>query len=108
MKLPRKHAVTAGKFSMAAMSDMAFLLIIFFMVCAKFVEKSDVRVELPHSETAQKSEEAPIVVSITAERAVFVNGVDVPVSDILPELRGRLRPLRAPTKRPLWFVRIGR
>lgn len=99
MKLPRKHSVTAGKFSMAAMSDMAFLLIIFFMVCAKFVDKSDVKVSLPRAVTAEKAEEGPIVVSITAEKLVYVNAVDISISDILPELRGQLRAASTPDQK---------
>ena len=91
MKLARRYSVTPGKFSMAAMSDMAFLLIIFFMVCAKFVEKTDVKVELPRADTAQKAVEAPIVVSITIDRTVYVNAVAIAVADVLPELRGLIR-----------------
>lgn len=99
MKLPRKFSLRPGQFSMAAMSDMAFLLIIFFMVCAKFVEKSEIKLQLPRSETAEKAEEGPIVVSITAEGTVFVNAVDILVSDILPELRGQLRAASTPEQK---------
>lgn len=91
MKLERTQKVQAGKFSMAAMSDMAFLLIIFFMVCAKFVEKSDLQVELPVSLTAEKAEEVPIVITITEGKNFFVNGILLTASELLPELRGRLR-----------------
>lgn len=96
MKLNRTQIVKAGKFSMAAMSDLAFLLIIFFMVCAKFVEKSDVQVQLPMSVTAEKAEEVPTIISIDSEKIIFVNGVPMTVRELLPELRGRLRSADTP------------
>ena len=91
MKMERAHKVRAGKFSMAAMSDMAFLLIIFFMVCAKFVEKSDITVELPVSYSAEKAEEVPTIITVTEQKNFFVNGISMTASELLPELRGRLR-----------------
>jgi len=107
MKLERTHTVKAGKFSMAAMSDMAFLLIIFFMVCAKFVEKSDVPVELPISETADRAEEVPIMITVNAEKVFFVNGVAMEARELLPELRGRLRGVDNPDEKTV-MVRADR
>ena len=107
MKLERTHTVKAGKFSMAAMSDMAFLLIIFFMVCAKFVEKSDAQVELPISGTAEKAEEVPIMITVTAEKLFFVNGVVMEARELLPELRGRLRGVDNPAEKTI-MVRADR
>jgi biopolymer transport protein ExbD len=91
MKLKPKNTVEAGKFSMSAMSDIAFLLIIFFMVCAQFVEKSDIPVKLPLSRTGNEAEELPIKVTINSEGAIFVNGVSMSASEVFPELRGRIR-----------------
>ena len=91
MKLSPTQAVQAGKFSMAAMSDMAFLLIIFFMVCSKFVERSDIPIDLPLSATGVQAEDVPTTIAINAEGTIFVDGVSMPESDLLPELRARMR-----------------
>ena len=91
MKLTPTHKVQPGRFSMAAMSDIAFLLIIFFMVCAKFVERSEVPVDLPLATTGQQTPEPPTTITINAQGGIFVNEVSMQAEDLLPELRGRLR-----------------
>ena len=92
---------------MAAMSDIAFLLIIFFMVCAKFVEKSDTQVELPMSLTAAKADEVPLVISVNAEKLFFVNGIMMEARELLPELRGCLRGADTPDEKTI-IVRADR
>lgn len=97
MKLNTSHEVQAGEFSMAAMSDLAFLLIIFFMVCGHFVDQSSSSVELPVAGTGDEGDEMPIMVTITGTGSYEVNDMSVPAGDIEDELRGRVRMADTPT-----------
>lgn len=97
MKLQTGHHVEAGKFSMAAMSDLAFLLIIFFMVCAHFVEQSGTQVQLPLASSGEESDELPIKVTVTENGAFFVNEMSIPASELSRELGGRVRMAETPT-----------
>lgn len=99
MELKTSHHVEAGQFSMAAMSDMAFLLIIFFMVCAQFVQQSGTEVELPLAGTGEESDELPIKVTITENGAIFVNDMSIPEAELPRELGGRVRMAETPTDR---------
>jgi biopolymer transport protein ExbD len=99
MKLKTTYGVEAGKFSMAAMSDLAFLLIIFFMVCAQFVQQSGTEVELPLAGTGTESDELPIKVTITKNGAIFVNDLSIPTAELPRELQGRIRMAETPTDR---------
>ena len=97
MKLQTGHHVEAGKFSMAAMSDLAFLLNIFFMVCAHFVEQSGTQAQLPLASSGADSDELPIKVTVTENGAFFVNEMSIPASELSRELGGRVRMAETPT-----------
>lgn len=96
MKLNTSHDVEAGQFSMSAMSDIAFLLIIFFMVCGHFVEKSSSDVELPLASGGEESDELPIRVTITREEDIFVNGMSLNKGELRHDLKGRVRRAETP------------
>ncbi|MFW6044211.1 MAG: ExbD/TolR family protein [Planctomycetota bacterium] len=99
MKLERSHDIEAGKFSMAAMSDLAFLLIIFFMVCGHFVDQSAAPVELPMAGSGDESDEMPTQVTISRTGSYLVNDMSVPAGDLNNELKGRIRAAETPTEK---------
>ncbi len=101
MKLETSHDVEAGKFSMSAMSDIAFLLIIFFMVCGHFVEKSSSDVELPLAQTGDESEGVPIRVTVTKDEQIFVNGMSRKLGQLRHELKGRVRSAETATQKTI-------
>ncbi|MFP4028078.1 MAG: ExbD/TolR family protein [Candidatus Brocadiia bacterium] len=107
MKLSSSHSIEAGKFSMAAMTDIAFLLIIFFMVCAKFVEKNDINVRLPESRTGQHATEVPITVTVNEKGLFFVKGVQIQRDQLLAELKGQLRAAKSADEKTI-IVRAAR
>ena len=97
MELKTSHGIEAGRFSMAAMSDMAFLLIIFFMVCGHFVQQSGVQVQLPLAGTGEKSDQLPIEVVVTENGAFFVNDMSIPEPELAREIKGRVRMAETPS-----------
>jgi len=70
MPLKKKYSPSA-EFSMASMTDMIFLLLIFFMLASTFVVPTSIKVNLP-----QSSNEAPVKpltrVTISADLQYYV------------------------------------
>jgi biopolymer transport protein ExbD len=78
-------------FAYSSLTDIVFLLVIFFLLTSQFVVQTGVRVKLPGSKTNEQSEPAKLVVTIT-EAGVVSAGSDETTIDFLPaklsELRG--------------------
>lgn len=72
MKLETKHPPLLT-FSLASLTDIVLLLLIFFLLASTYIIQPGVKVELPTSVTAQVVEEKSIVVSVTKEGTVWVN-----------------------------------
>jgi len=64
------------RIDMTPMVDVAFLLLIFFMVSTSFVKQSQLSIRLPEAESTSIVEEVPeqIDIMITAEGTYLVNG----------------------------------
>ena len=76
-------------FSMSSMTDIIFLLLIFFMLTASFITPSGLPVSLPSSKSStiviQK-----VSVTITKDLRYFVNDKEVNISDIEIHLRNEI------------------
>ena len=76
-------------FSMSSMTDIIFLLLIFFMLTASFITPSGLPVNLPSSKSStiviQK-----VSVTITKDLKYFVNDKEVNISDIEIHLRNEI------------------
>lgn len=75
---------------MAPLIDMVFLLLIFFMLTAHFVEETGIKLELPESKAAGASRPQPVAVSIDKEGQVFVDQVRVGLENLRQALQLRL------------------
>jgi biopolymer transport protein ExbD len=91
MPLKTSHKIEPGHFSMSAMSDIAFLLIIFFMVCGNFAQQRQAEVELPLASRGEEADKLPIEVVIDEEGQIVVGDVVTRVEDLKQELRSRIR-----------------
>ena len=76
-------------FSMSSMTDIIFLLLIFFMLTASFIPPSGLPISLPSSKSStiviQK-----VSVTITKDLKYFVNDKEVNISDIEIHLRNEI------------------
>lgn len=69
---------------LASLGDIAFLLIIFFIVVSQQVRDPYVQVETPQSDDIAKLEELyPVVVSVTEEGDIFLNRTVVPDAEAI-------------------------
>ena len=71
--------------------DMVFILLIFFIVAAVFVEEPGVKVERPLTMTAEKLEKNSILIALTQNNEIFYGGDNIGIEGIRPLVRRLLR-----------------
>jgi len=88
----------------ASMGDIAFLLIIFFMICSNFAKEAGIPVQPPNSPDIEQVEQANIVVSIDSEGKIYFQGRRVQdARSIETELSELLRDVEDPDRRRVLF-----
>lgn len=68
------------------MLDVVFIMLIFFIVTTSFVKESGVEIERPESAAASPRPDAQVMVAITAEGAVWVDGQPVDIHRVGSEV----------------------
>src|SRR5215213_4229535 len=68
----RSKSKISTEFSLASMSDMIFLLLIFFLITSTLVSPSGVKVVLPKGDERKPLTES-VTVSVTATKELFFN-----------------------------------
>jgi biopolymer transport protein ExbD len=81
----RSRSKVSAEFSMASMTDLVFLLLIFFMLTSTLVTSSALDVKLPKSK-AQSVNKASITVTIDSVLNVSVNDAVVPMNQLEVQL----------------------
>ncbi len=95
MALKTRNKIQAG-FSMSGMTDIVFLLLIFFMITSTLIAPNALKLLLPQSQHQTMSN--PITtVSITRNFEYFVETSQVDISDLERVLRERLSGEAEPT-----------
>ncbi|WP_026954211.1 ExbD/TolR family protein [Algoriphagus vanfongensis] len=89
MGLQSKNKVEAA-FSMSSMTDIIFLLLIFFMLTSSFITPSGLPVNLPSSETSDIAMQE-VTVSVTKDLRYAVNDKVVSREQIKAELTSLLQ-----------------
>lgn len=82
----------SNEVNLTPMLDVVFIMLIFFIVTTSFVKESGVEIERPESSAATPRPDAQVLVAVSSEGAVWVDGgpVDVhrvgqQVADMLSE-----------------------
>jgi biopolymer transport protein ExbD len=88
MNLSSKNKVNP-EFSMASMTDLIFLLLVFFMLTSSFVTPSGLPVNLPTSK-ASAIEVQKVSVTVTHDLRYYVNEKQVSKGMLEGELKSRL------------------
>jgi len=76
----RRSAVSVP---VASMGDIAFLLIIFFMVCSNFIKEAQVKLEPPQARDLTGLSESPVSVSVDKEGKIYLQGSRVPDAEAI-------------------------
>ena len=88
MNLPQRNKVDTA-FSMASMTDLIFMLLIFFMLTSSFVTPSGLPVNLPTSKSAA-IEMQKVSVTVTSDLQYFLNEKPVNKGTLESELASQL------------------
>lgn len=80
-----------AEFSMASMSDLVFLLLIFFMLTSTLIAPNAVKLLLPSSDSKTMAKPATVTVYIDEQFVYFVDGKPVPAGILGQELATALQ-----------------
>lgn len=92
----KQRAKVDASFSMASMSDLVFLLLIFFMVSSTLVAPNALKLLLPQS-NSQTPAKPITTVSITEDLRFYVEQTPVSIYDLEQVLAQRLQDEQEPT-----------
>lgn len=95
MALKRRNKVNPN-FSMSSMTDIVFLLLIFFMVTSTLINPNALKLLLPKS-TNQTSAKAITTVSIDSKLNFYIEKTRVPFSELESKLQDKLSSEKEPT-----------
>ncbi len=74
-------------FSLAGMTDVVLLLLIFFLLTSSFIPQMGIQVTLPQVDSSSPVTEQSITVSLTEDGRYYVAGTPVPEQRLVGELR---------------------
>ncbi|SEG15144.1 outer membrane transport energization protein ExbD [Halpernia humi] len=96
MELKRRNRISA-EFSMASMTDIIFLLLIFFMITSSAISQSAIDVKLPKADATETSAQDPTTVTIKEDGSYFVNDKPIPKENLENLLTSTLKNEANPT-----------
>ena len=73
---------------MTPMLDIVFIMLIFFIVTTSFVKEAGVDINRPAASTGKKTDSKSLVVAITKDGAIYIDGNQVDVQTIRPLVEG--------------------
>lgn len=76
MELKRRNRVSA-EFSMASMTDIIFLLLIFFMITSSAISQSAIDVKLPEAKAGDPSIQESVSVIISTDGKYFIEDKEI-------------------------------
>lgn len=82
MKFRRKSVVEGEEIPTGSMGDIAFLLIVFFMLTTVFSKDRGIKMELPETVTQEELTVKSIVISISESAEIHVDGISMSIGDI--------------------------
>lgn len=83
------------EFSAASMTDLIFLLLIFFVVISTLVSPYGLNVLLPQSSNKNTGPKN-ITITITKQKEFFINGNQVDIADIEQQMSAKLKRIKDP------------
>ncbi len=75
-----------GEVNLTPMLDVVFIMLIFFIVTTSFIKESGIEIERPESSAATPRPDAQVMVALTGEGAVWVDGQPVDLHRVGPEV----------------------
>lgn len=73
-------------FSLSSLTDIVFLLLVFFLLTSQFVIQTGVKVKLPASKMNEQSIPTKLIVSITEENIIYVGDEQTDLTSVAIKL----------------------
>ncbi|MBL0128954.1 MAG: biopolymer transporter ExbD [Flavobacteriales bacterium] len=89
MAIRSTHKVSAG-FALSSMTDLVFLLLIFFVIVSTMVSPFALPVELPKGKARPSKDQPKIAVRLDAPGSASLNGVAVPFDGLEPAITAEM------------------
>lgn len=86
----RRRRRTFLRTNIAPLVDVVFLLLLFFMLTSRIAVEPVIEIKLPESKTAVVQDEEDIVILITKEEMIYMEGEKINLSEILSTIKNRL------------------
>ncbi|MCS7161825.1 MAG: biopolymer transporter ExbD [Bacteroidia bacterium] len=96
----RRRLQPQSEFALASIADMVFLLLIYFMLTASFVNQAGVQVNLPQGRSLQPSP-GQHSITITAQREWYWDNQRIPKERLEGYIQAALRQARDPAARTI-------
>ncbi len=77
--------------NIAPLIDVVFLLLIFFMLSSHFVTQPGIKLTLPTAVTGELRPEEDIIISVTGDNDLYLNGEKVGLEELLDRLGQKVR-----------------
>ncbi len=74
IRYARAARTRRSEINMTPLIDMVFILLIFFIVTTSFVREAGVDVQRPSARTAETKEKANVILGLTSDGQIFVEG----------------------------------
>ncbi|MEQ9010123.1 biopolymer transporter ExbD [Algiphilus sp.] len=68
------------------MLDVVFIMLIFFIVTTTFVREAGINVNRPSAQTAERMDEQTILVAISSENEIYIDGRQVGINGLRAEI----------------------
>lgn len=75
-------------FSLSSLTDIVFLLLIFFLLTSQFVIQTGVKVKLPSSKLNEQSMPTKMIVSLTEEGKVYIGSEETDINELSIKIDG--------------------
>lgn len=82
---PSREPLTS--FSLAGMTDIVLLLLIFFLLTSSFIPQMGIQVTLPKVDTSAPVDQQYVTVVLTEEGSFYVDGTQVPRARLIDAIR---------------------
>ncbi|MDP8219597.1 MAG: biopolymer transporter ExbD [Candidatus Theseobacter exili] len=90
MKIARKKKNNFIMVPVASMGDIAFLLIIFFMLTSNFMKESKLKLEEPQAPDIQELKDSQLSVSVDEDGNIYLQGAEINVDNLKSEVEAYL------------------
>ncbi len=89
IELRKKKDYSAEVFT-SSMNDIMFFLMLFFIIISTLLNPSMIKVSLPNSKTSQSIQKKEINLTMTKEKAYYINNTPVQFRDLENQLKKEL------------------